>query len=63
MQLATGTLKTTKSGTGQALFNATVDLGTNTRGFQLTSPSSDSGSAALLNGKQANSILWEIEWR
>ena len=57
---ATGTLKTTKSGTGQALFNATVDLGTNTRGFQLTSPSSDSGSAAF-KWETGNSILWEID--
>ena len=57
---ATGTLKTTKSGTNQALFNATVDLGTNTRGFQLTSPSSDSGSAAF-KWETGNSILWEID--
>jgi hypothetical protein len=38
---ATGAFKTTAAGTGQQLFNATVDLGTNTRGFSLVSPSAD----------------------
>jgi hypothetical protein len=57
---ATGAFKTTAAGTGQQLFNATVDLGTNTRGFSLVSPASDSGSTAF-KWETGNSILWELD--